>query len=81
MALPNNDPNKEIAQALVAIVETQDAMIRMLWSIKSGLPSLSSLDDSDFKNTDARRKIAINALRTKYGCVPLDLRRIGHGLR
>ena len=67
MTPPNNDPNKEIAQALVAIAETQDAIIRMLWSIRSGLPNSGFLDDSDFRNIDARRKISINALRTKYG--------------
>ena len=67
MTPQNNDPNKEIAQALVAIAETQDAIIRMLWSIRSGLPSAGSLDDSDFRNIEARRKITINALRTKYG--------------
>ena len=67
MTPQNNDPNKEIAQALVAIAETQDAIIRMLWSIRGGLPSAGSLDDSDFRNIDARCKISINALRTKYG--------------
>jgi hypothetical protein len=67
MASQNNDPNKEIAHALVAIAETQDAIIRMLWSIRQGIPSSGSLDDSDFKNLDARRKITVNALKTKYG--------------
>lgn len=67
MASQANDPNKEIAQTLIAIAETQDAIIRMLWSIRGGLPSSSPLDDSDFRNLDARRKITINALRTKYG--------------
>ena len=67
MTSQNNDPNKEITQSLIAIVETQDAMIKMLWSIMRGLPNSIFLDDADFKNTDVRRKIAINALRTKYG--------------
>ena len=67
MASQNDDPNKEIAYALVAIAETQDAIVRMLRSIRSGLPGSGSLDDSDFRDIDARRKITINALKTKYG--------------
>jgi hypothetical protein len=63
---PDEPEDKAIAQALVAILDTQDAIIRMLWSIRSGTQNASFLDDSDFQVIDMRRRMAKAALVKKF---------------
>ena len=64
--VPDKVENAEIAQALVAVMESQDAIMRMLWSIKAGIPNPAFLEDSDFQLIKTRREMAKNALKSKY---------------
>ena len=55
---------EDIASALVSVMDTQEAILRMLWSIRSGV-NASFLDDSDFQVMNMARTIARNKLRAK----------------
>jgi hypothetical protein len=55
----------EIAEALVAVMDSQNAIIRMLWSIRGGVPQAQFLDDSDFQAINSRRQNSRNNLHRK----------------
>ena len=58
--------DEEIAKALVSIMEGQDAIMRMLWSVRQGIQNPGFLDDSDFQLIQSRRNLAKNSLKNKY---------------
>jgi hypothetical protein len=55
---------EDIAEGITAVLDGQDAILKMLWSIRSGV-NASFLDDSDFQVINMRRNFARNNLRVK----------------
>lgn len=56
---------EDLADALVSVMETQEAIMRMLWSVRAGTRGAAFLDDSDFQTLAMKRSIAANTLRAK----------------
>ena len=56
---------EDVAEALTAVMDTQDAIMRMLWSIRGGVPGAHFLDDSDFQSLAMRRRLASTKLTAK----------------
>lgn len=55
---------EDLAEGIAAVLDGQEAILRMLWSIRSGVKA-SFLDDSDFQAINMRRNFARNNLRAK----------------